>query len=193
MRDKRKPYKPASIAGEDYVEQMTPTEFELTVRDYIAELGKNLPDFKVTHNAGIAGTDGIYQIDVLASYTALGVKMIVLMECKHYKNAVSREKVQLLNDKLRSTGAHKGILFSTAGFQAGAIEYATRHKIALVRLLTGRFELVTNTLKKEVRPVFPPPAPRTFIAECYINDDISYIKPGNPDTLLKYLITDIDT
>jgi restriction system protein len=182
-----KPFTAISIAGEDYVEQMTPTEFELTVHNYIKELGQNLPDFQINHNTSIAGTDGIYQADVLATYTVLSVKMIVLIECKHYNNPVSRDKIQILNDKLRSTGAHKGILFFTAGFQAGAIEYAIRHKIALIRMLTSRFELVTNTLATPKRPVYAPPSPRTFIGECYCGDNLSYIKPGKMGELAGYL------
>ncbi|WP_295795099.1 restriction endonuclease [Mucilaginibacter sp.] len=177
-----------SIAGDDYVEQMTPTEFEETVYKYIAELGQNLPGFKVAHNTRVTGTDGIYQADILASYTELNVNMIVLIECKHYTNPVTREKIQILNDKLRSTGAQKGILFSTSGFQSGAIEYAIRHKIALVRLLTSRFEKVTNTLAKPKRPVYAPPAPRTFIGEFYAADKMSYIGTGKIAELVNYCI-----
>ncbi|MDB4918484.1 restriction endonuclease [Mucilaginibacter sp.] len=181
-----------SIVDETYVEQMTPKQFELTVHDYMEEIGNGLPDFKITHNAQLVGSDGIYQIDVLASYTALGVKMVVLIECKHYTKAVSREKVQLLYDKLRSTGAHKGILFSTAGFQDGAIEYALRHKIALVRMLTDRFENITNSLEKpKKRDFFILPKPPKFIAECYCDEQLNYIKLGKIGGLVKYLTGEI--
>ena len=177
-----------SIAGEDYVEQMTPTEFEETVYKYIAELGQNLPGFKVAHNTRVTGTDGIYQADILASYTALNVNMIVLIECKHYTSPVGREKIQILNDKLRSTGAHKGILFSTSGFQSGAIVLAVRHNIALGRLHTSRFYLKTKTLQKPTRPVYAPPAPRTFIGECYATDKMSYIRSGKMAGLVGYCL-----
>jgi len=177
-----------SIAGDDYVEQMTPTEFEETVYKYIAELGQNLPGFKVAHNTRVTGNDGIYQADILASYTALNVNMMVLIECKHYTAPVNREKIQILNDKLRSTGAHKGILFSTSGFQSGAIEYALRHKIALVRLLTSRFEMVTNTLAKPKRPVYAPPAPLSYIGEFYAADRMSYIANGKVSALVAYCL-----
>jgi restriction system protein len=177
-----------SIAGDDYVEQMTPTEFEETVYKYIAELGQNLPGFKVAHNTRVTGNDGIYQADILASYTALNVNMMVLIECKHYTAPVNREKIQILNDKLRSTGAHKGILFSTSGFQSGAIDYALRHKIALVRLLTSRFEMVTNTLAKPKRPVYAPPAPLSYIGELYAADRMSYIANGKISALVAYCL-----
>lgn len=40
--------------------------------------------------------------------------------------------MQVLADKLSSDRAHKGMLFSTASFQKGAIEYAASRRIALV-------------------------------------------------------------
>jgi restriction system protein len=181
-------YQSQSILPEDHVEQMTPAQFELSVKEYIEALGRHLPDFKVTHNAHVTGTDGVYQVDVLASYTALGVNMVVLIECKRYALPVSREKVQVLYDKIRSVGAHKGILFSTCGFQNGAIEYALRHKIALIILINARIEHITNSLAKpRPRSAPKPPAPPRYIGE-YINEKmICYVKPEKMDGLVDYL------
>jgi restriction system protein len=50
---------------------------------------------------------------------------------------VERQDVQVLHDKIRSTGAQKGMLFSIAGFQSGALDYAGVHGIALVQLADG--------------------------------------------------------
>jgi restriction system protein len=61
----------------------------------------------------------------------------VLIECKHEQRKVERQAVQVLHAKMVSTGAQKGMLFSVAGFQAGAIEYATVHGIALVQMAKG--------------------------------------------------------
>ena len=46
----------------------------------------------------------------------MGVKYKTLIGCKHYKRPISRNKVQLLFDKIRATGTHKGILISTSNF-----------------------------------------------------------------------------
>lgn len=82
--------------------------------------------------------DSTYQIDVLAKFQAFaGAEFIVLIECKKYRSAVERELVQVLHDKVRSIGAHKGMLFTTSGFQSGAIKYATVHGIALVSIIDG--------------------------------------------------------
>ena len=93
---------------------------------------------------------------MLAKFQAFaGAEFIVLIECKKYRNAVERELVQVLHDKVRSVGAHKGILFTTTGFQSGAIKYATAHGIALVSIING-------TAIYETRSAYPvatqPPA-----------------------------------
>ncbi|WP_229635467.1 restriction endonuclease [Pseudomonas syringae] len=75
---------------------------------------------------------------MLAKFQAFaGAELMVLIECKKYRNAVERELVQVLHDKVRSLGAHKGMLFTTSGFQSGAIKYAKAHGIALVSIVDG--------------------------------------------------------
>jgi hypothetical protein len=41
--------------------------------------------------------------------------------------------VQALHSKLVSVGAHKAMMFTTANYQRGAIEFAKAHGISLVR------------------------------------------------------------
>lgn len=40
----------------------------------------------------------------------MGIRYVTLVECKHYKSAITREKVQVLYDKIRVVGANKGII-----------------------------------------------------------------------------------
>lgn len=65
----------------------------------------------------------------------MSVQFKVIAECKRYTSPVNREKVVVLADKVKSLGAHKGILISTSGFQSGAHEYAKKHGIALIQIL----------------------------------------------------------
>jgi restriction system protein len=186
MTKNNKPLLYVRAVPEDYVVKMTPIEFEIMVKDYIEDLGKDLQDFKVIHNSHLAAHDGTYQIDVLASYTALNVEMVVIVECKRHSSAIKRETVQLLHDKLNSTGAQKGILFSTSGFQDGAISYALKHKIALVRMLPGSFQNITNSaIKRELSALSDTPK---FMAECRYGRMLYYIKLGKLDGLRDYLL-----
>lgn len=126
---------------------LTPTEFEKwcaeILRGYAEE--SNLQDFVIMHDERIVASDGNYQIDIYAEFTALEIKFKVLCECKKYKNRVSREKVAVLHRKLESIGAQKGIMISTSDYQSGAIEYAKEHGIALIKVEDYHFEFLSHS------------------------------------------------
>jgi restriction system protein len=123
------------IIDDKPVELYSPEEFEIAVKNFIKEKGETLTDFQVNHLEVIEGSDGEYEIDVTAKFTVLdGAEIKVLIECKHYKRSVDRDKVMILNQKLQSTGAHKGMIFTTSKFQRGAVEFAKKHGIALAKL-----------------------------------------------------------
>jgi restriction system protein len=109
------------------------------VADVFSALGHSLPGFPVERHELITAPDGQYRIDVSLRFTQLEVDLLVLVECKNRVRPVEREDVQVLADGLRATGAQKGILFSTNGFQRGAIHYARSHGIALVSVIEGKF------------------------------------------------------
>ena len=102
------------------------------------------PNCTFQHNKIIAGDDGDYQIDGFIEFCAMGVIYKTLVECKHYKSNISREKVQILYDKVRATGAQKGILVSISNFQSGAIDYATKHGIALIQIIESGEQYCTR-------------------------------------------------
>ena len=110
---------------------MSAEEFEIEVMKRIEDTGNLLHAFRVSHREKLNGVDGDYEIDIVARFESLGVHFTVLIECKHHKHPIKREVVQILYDRIRSTGAHKGIIFSTAQFQKGAVNYAKTHGIAL--------------------------------------------------------------
>ena len=116
--------------------QVTPDAFERIVVEYLRRL-ESLKDFEVRHRETLKGPDGEFEIDAVAVFEALGAEFVVLVECKHHRNPIKRELVQVLRDKVRSLSAHKGMLFSTASFQKGAIEYAQSQRIALVHFVEG--------------------------------------------------------
>jgi restriction system protein len=118
----------------DHWVSVTPERYEELVRNWLSDTGVLLEEFSATLREILSGTDGNYEIDVVVRFKALGVSYLTLVECKHLKRRVEREVVQILHDRVKSLGAHKGILFSTCGFQSGALEYAHKHGIALIQL-----------------------------------------------------------
>ncbi len=136
---------------------LTPTEFELQVRDWLSRGGFRLEDFQATHQGSVTGLGGDYSIDVLARLVLFsGAQIVVLAECKHRERPVERDEVLILEAKLRDVGAHKGMLFSTSGFQRGAIQLAGARGIATVTVLDGRWLYETKSLG-------PPPPPPPWI------------------------------
>ncbi len=123
---------------------LTPEEFEQFVADLFRSAHKNVEDLQVTSHERIAGVDGVYDFDATVRYRLLGMNFLVVVEAKKHAHSIKRELVQVLDSKVRSVGAHKGVLISTARFQRGAIEFAQTHGIALVYVTEGRFTFETR-------------------------------------------------
>lgn len=136
------------------VSQLTPERFELEVKAWLESVAKPLEAFSAKHLDSLAGTDGEYTIDVTARFRALGgASFLVIAECKKHKNPIKREVVQALRDKQQSVGAQKAMVFATAAFQSGAIEYASKHNIALVQIVSGQAVYIQASARRELRPI----------------------------------------
>ncbi len=122
------------IPCKEAVLDMTPTEFEKHSLHILIEQLKNIESCIFQHDKIIEVDDGNYQIDGYIEFELMGVKYKTLIECKHYKTSISREKVAVLYDKIRACGANKGIMVSSSNFQSGAVQYASKHGIALIQL-----------------------------------------------------------
>jgi restriction system protein len=137
--------------------EITSTEFEKLVLAWLRKCtaGDGLP-VETTHLGIVEGAGGAYSIDVYVRLTLLGGAHVdVLVECKHKGRPVEREAVMVLEAKLRDVGAHKGMLFSTSGFQKGALQYATARGIATVTVIEGKW--LYETKGATLCPVEPPP------------------------------------
>jgi len=104
---------------------ITPSDFETLVRDWLVRCGQGDSQQMTTEHLGLVeGSGGEYEIDVLVRLSVFGgVGLVILVECKHQARPVERKEALVLEAKLRDVGAHKGMLFSTSGFQKGALEY----------------------------------------------------------------------
>jgi restriction system protein len=126
---------------------LTPDEFEALVTDHLKRLIRTakLKNSAVNEKELLKGPDGEYEIDVVVRFEALDAEFVVLVECKRHKNPVKRELVQVLYDKRRPLGAHKCMMFSTSGYQSGAIEYASKNGVALIQVTSGSMTTLTRS------------------------------------------------
>jgi restriction system protein len=135
--------------------QVTPEEYERQVLEWLRASKGNQSDPHVGHLEKITGPGGEYEFDVVARFRSFGgAEFVVLVECKRHGRAVERELVLALPAKLNDVGAHKGMMFSTGGFQKGAIEYAAAHGIALLTFSDG---CATYETRHHGPPIEPPP------------------------------------
>lgn len=136
--------------------KISPTEFEEQVLAWLQRsIGDESPPAKTTHQAIVTGPGGAYAVDILVELSILGgARLLVLVECKHHRRPVERDDVLALEAKIRDVGAHKGMLFSTSGFQSGAIKYSAERGIATVTVVSGQWLFETRGAE---RPPPPPP------------------------------------
>jgi hypothetical protein len=130
--------------------ELSPADYERTVADLVRDSGQEVTDWQVRHLDPVEGVDGTYIIDVTVRFRLLGADYLTLFECKRHASSVKREHVQVLHGKLRSTGAHKGVVVAASGFQSGALSYAKTHGIACVRLLDGAWTYETRDLTQRI-------------------------------------------
>ena len=134
------------IPTKEVILDMTSVDFEKYAIQILQQQMRGLDNCRFEHNKIVEVSDGNYQIDGYIEFDLMGVTYKTLVECKHYKSSIEREKVQILYDKLRACGAQKGILISSSSFQSGAITYATQHGIALVQLTESGNQYETRSM-----------------------------------------------
>lgn len=145
---------------------MTPAQFEQVVLGLLKDLAEDgVEDLRFEHQDPVAGPDGEFVMDGTMRYRLMGADFLVLMEAKLQKRPVSRQDVQVLRDKVRSVGAHKGILASNAGFQRGALRYSRAHGIGLAQIADDA--LTYEVRAKGVPPMFEPGSRGFAVFEVY--------------------------
>jgi len=98
--------------------------------------------------------------------------------------------VQVLHAKQVSLSAQKAMMFSTSGFNEGAVNYALQHGIALVQLASGKTLYFTKSGNRTPLPDSLPSYVGWLIAKHEeASDGISYslVDPRNPDALNNFL------
>ncbi len=146
------------LPGRESYTEMTPTDFEKYVISMLETQYRQdgVENASFTHNVTRDAHDGSYQIDGEIRFSIMGVEYITLVECKHYKGPIKREQIQVLNDKIQSVGAHKGIFVTTSFFQSGALLYAKEHGIALITIADGSIQYEARGRNWIDKPVIPP-------------------------------------
>ncbi len=100
----------------------------------VAELHET-GEVRVEHNVKLTGKSGApRQIDVLVRHVQGLYEHLILIECKYWKENVSRLHVDALHTAVSDLNAAKGVIFTTKGFQEGALTAAKAFGIDLFKV-----------------------------------------------------------
>jgi len=86
----------------------------------------------------VKGVRTNHDIDVYVKSHYVGFDIIWIVECKHWKTAVSKLHVLALREIVADIGADRGILLSESGFQSGAIEAANLTNVQVTSIAEMR-------------------------------------------------------
>jgi restriction system protein len=117
-------------------------DYQRDARDLFRELGMTA-DNDVT----VTGVRTTHAIDVLVDFEHVGLSLRWLVECKFWKERVSKLHVLGLRAIVDDVGADRGILLSERGFQSGAIEAAASTNITLTTLAALRADAKRHFLQ----------------------------------------------
>src|SRR5262249_47525610 len=102
--------------------------------------------------AKVSGARGPHKIDVWVRFKKFGLETKWVVECKYWNSAIPKEKVLTLKSIVEDVGADRGVLISSANFQAGAIRAAEKTNITLTNLEelkeTAKDDLVASVINR---------------------------------------------
>jgi hypothetical protein len=95
----------------------------------------DIGDVVVERNARLTGTSGAERaIDVLLRHQKGPYQYLTVIECKYWTRRVERTDVDVVFSTMQDVNASKGVIFTTVGFQSGALQYAKSKEIALFKV-----------------------------------------------------------
>lgn len=130
--------------------------FEILAKDYFerklhGEFGHHV---EVHHRKKYNSGDSQYEIDLSYEFSLADLNFLVLIECKDWLSQVTRDQVINLHSKVQELNAHKGIAVSSAGFQEGAIQYALKKGIGLLKLSgSSDTEVISHFTGKDIEEI----------------------------------------
>lgn len=103
--------------------------YQIEVAKLLSHLG-----FDTEVEQAVEGARGGHDIDVVARITVAGISQLWIVECKHWKRPVPKERALTFLSIVQDVGADRGLLFSESGFQAGAVRATAKTNVSLTSI-----------------------------------------------------------
>jgi hypothetical protein len=101
-------------------------DFQEEIKDYFCSIGADAET-----NKRLLGVRTSHDVDIFVQIKFLGEDLVWLVEAKHWNSPVTKLHVLSLRTIVDDTGADRGFIVSSAGFQKGAYEAADKTNVKL--------------------------------------------------------------
>src|SRR5271169_1004899 len=108
------------VAWKDYQEEAA---------EFFRSLG-----LSATTDQTLQGVRTAHDVDVFVRIDVAGFAIKWIIECKHWKSAVTKLHVLALREIVSDLGADRGIILCETGFQSGAVEAANLSNVQVTSL-----------------------------------------------------------
>jgi len=119
--------------------------YQDTTASFFRKLG-----FDAQIEAKVEGARVKHKIAVFVTGSVHGISFRWVVECKHWKTNIPKEKVLALISIVQDVGSDRGFLLSETGFQSGAIRASRNTNITLSSLDDLKLEARTTLTRDEV-------------------------------------------
>jgi restriction system protein len=123
-------------------------EYQEETADFFRNIG-----LEANANVTIQGVRTSHDVDVVVRSNLFGFDLLWIIECKHWKEAVSKLHVLALREIVTDLGADRGILVSESGFQSGAVEAANLTNVQLATLAELRLSASSDLGMARLRAI----------------------------------------
>ena len=119
--------------------RLRPDEVEIVVARELRKAGMELSKLKVRARTPLSkGHDDEYAMELSGFIRVGGTDRPVLVECRNERQPARADAVRALSAKLAEQKAQHGIMFSTSGYEPGAVREARAHGVPLLTVADGR-------------------------------------------------------
>lgn len=117
---------------------VTPEYFQILVVRELRKAGFDVGDVRVSRRSELPEPQPGFVLELTAPVGHAAWHKRALIACRRQDEAVGRDVVDALKDRLGAARADVGILFATAGFNDDAVAAAQQIGVALLRVIDGR-------------------------------------------------------
>lgn len=105
-------------------------------------------------NQQVTGVRTTHNVDVVVRSRHAGLKVQWLVDCKHWKTRITKEKVFAIREIVHDTGADRGFIMAESGFQSGALEAACYTNVMLTSLRVLKETLAFEIGKTKLHSIY---------------------------------------